>query len=339
MQNHLLQGPQTVAIIGATGMIGHHTAVALSAMGHRVIAVHRTGSDVTRLAHLACEAREADLAQADTLLTALEGVDAVINCAAYYPTVPRPWREEVRLATDQMAGFYQAVKTLKINKALYLGGAIALRKHPMGLPGHETLSYAQRPPGKNAYVQVKWAMDQQALEQARLGLPVVIGIPSMTFGEYDYGPTTGALVTEIASQRLPAYVRGQRNVIYAGDAGRGLALALLKGRPGERYLLTGENLTMDALVDKIATIAQVAPPRAVPLSVAKVVAKLQALRYRRFNGPIPKISETAIAVMSGGQFLDGSKARRELGYTPQVKIDEALQRAFDWFVAQGMTQK
>ncbi len=336
MAQHELQGPQKVAVIGATGMIGHHASKALLAAGHRLTVIHRSGSDLSRISDLECDAREGDLSEPSSVLDALEGMDAVLNCAAYYPTVPRPWREEVKSATEQMAGFYAAVKTHKLKKAVYLGGAIALRKHPLGKPGHETLSYEHKPPGKNAYVQVKWAMDRQALEQARIGLPVVIGIPSMTFGEYDYGPTTGALITEIANQRIPAYVRGKRNAVYAGDAGRGLALALEKGRHGERYLFTGENLTMDELVAKIADIAGVNAPRAVPLSMAKLLAKAQAMRYQRFKGPLPKISETAIAVMAGGQFLDGSKARRELGYQPQVSVDEAIERAYKWFQRKDM---
>ncbi len=332
----VLEGPLRVGVIGATGMIGHHTALALQEQGHEVIAVQRAGSDLNKISDLNCVTREGDLAVPASLTRALSGLDAAINCAAYYPTVPRPWRAEVHTALSQMDGFYQAVRACGLRKAVYLGAAIALRKHPLGQPGHETLSYAHRPPGKNAYVQLKWALDRQAIEQARSGLPIVVGIPSMTFGEYDYGPTTGALIREIAARRLPAYVRGRRNAVYAGDAGYGLALALQKGRPGERYLITGENLSMDALVAKIATIAQVAPPRAVPLRIAGLLAKVQAWRYRHLNGPLPKISETAIAVMAGGQFLDGSKARRELGYAPKVTLDDALRRAHTWFVEQGM---
>ena len=325
-----------VAVIGATGMIGHHTARALIAAGHEVIAVQRAQSDASKIADLNCEIREGDLADKCSLHSALGGLDGVVNCAAYYPTLPRPWREEVNTALQQMAGFYEAARACALRKIVYLGAAIALRKHPLEQAGHETLLHSQRPPGRNAYVQVKWALDQQAVAQARGGLPVVVGIPSMTFGEYDYGPTTGALITEIAAQRLPAYVRGLRNAVYAGDAGRGLALALERGRPGERYLFTGENLSMDELVSKIASMAGVPVPRAVPLRLAQLLATAQAVRYRRLKGPVPKISQTAIAVMAGGQFLDGRKAQRELGYAPQVSIDDALQRAYAWFCEQGM---
>lgn len=324
-----------IAIIGATGMLGHHTAEAVVARGHALHVIHRAASRLDSLTGLPYTAAQADLDNRAALSAALADADAVINCAAYYPTRPRPWRDEVAAATAQMENFYAACATHRLHKIVYLGGAIALRRHPRGEPGDESLDYATQPANHNPYLQVKWAMDRQALAQAQQGLPVVAGIPSMTFGEHDPGSTTGRLIIEIANQTLPAYVRGLRNVIYAGDAGRGLVRVCEDGRAGERYLLTGSNLSMDDLVGKIAALAAVPAPRAIPLAVAKTVATLQAARYRWLAGPVPKVDATAIAVMSAGQFLSGAKAERELGFRAEVNVDEALRRALQWFRAGG----
>ncbi|MBW1906485.1 MAG: hypothetical protein JRG67_14770 [Deltaproteobacteria bacterium] len=83
-------------------------------------------------------------------------------------------------------------------------------------------------------------------------------------------------------------------------------------------------------VEKIAALASVDAPKAVPLAAAKFLSMLQTLRYK-LGGNAPKISSTAIAVMSAGQFLDGSKAERELGFKAEVSLDEALRRALEWF--------
>lgn len=324
-----------IAIIGATGMIGHHTARAAMDRGHEVVVIHRASSNLDQLADIQFTSAIADLGDREALTRALAGVDAVINCAGYYPTAPRPWREEVKTATTQMDHFYAACARHPLHKIVYLGAAIALPKRANGQAGDESLQYPAEPANKNPYLQVKVAMDAQARAKAREGLPVVIAIPSMTFGEFDYGPTTGRLIVELANQRLPGYVTGNRNVIYAGDAGRGLVRVCEDGRPGERYLLTGENHSMEALVRKITAIAAVPMPRPVPLRGAMLVAKLQALRYRWFGGALPKIDATGIAVMSAGQFLDGSKAGDELGFQAAVSTDEAIRRAVDWFRAKG----
>jgi dihydroflavonol-4-reductase len=90
---------------------------------------------------------------------------------------------------------------------------------------------------------------------------VVVGIPSMTFGEYDPGNSTGSFVIEMANRTLPSYVAGKRNVVYAGDAGRGLVRVCEDGHPGERYLICGENLTMQQLMAKMLRLQGLPNPR------------------------------------------------------------------------------
>ena len=324
-----------VAIVGAAGMLGQHTLAAAAAAGHDVVAIARSERSLQRLRSAPLESRLADLNDHESLRRALKNVDAVVNCAGYYPTVPRPWRAEVETAMGQMENFYAACAEQPLRKIVYVGGAIALRRHPAGDPGDETLDYPGEPPSTNPYLRVKWALDVQARAKAREGLPVVVGIPTMTFGEYDHGPTTGRLILEIANRTLPGYVKGNRNVIYAGDAGRGLVRVCEQGRPGERYLLAGENISMSELVAKIAQIAGAPVPRAIPLPVARAVSALQTARYKWLQGPVPRVDATAIAVMSGGQFLNGAKARGELGFSATETLDNALKRALAWFRSNG----
>ena len=323
-----------VAVIGATGLLGQHVCRAILAAGHQLRVVHRPSSDLERLDGLAFEAVAADLADPAALGRAFAGTDGVINCAAPYPRAPRPWTEEVSAGLRLLEGFYRACEQAAVGRVVYLGGAIALQPRSDGRPADESCVYASRPADSNAYLQLKWALDRQAQETAAGGLPVAIGIPSMSFGEYDWGPSTGQLLLGIARGRVTRFVPGNRNVIYAGDAGRGLVAVLENGRPGERYLLTGENVTMDDLVERMASIAGVARPRPLGLGAARLVSRIQHLRYR-FGGPLPILSETALAVMAGGQFLDGSRAETELGFRAEVSVDEALRRALDWFRRAG----
>jgi dihydroflavonol-4-reductase len=327
-----------VAVVGATGMLGHHTALALVAAGHAVQVVHRAGSRVDRLGDLPHTAAVADLdAEDGALRNALSGCDGAILCAGYYPTTPRPWTEEVARATAQAERFYQAAADAGVARVVYVGGSIALARRPDGAPADETAAPEAAPADLTPYVQVKWALDARAARWARDGLGVATAIPSMTFGEHDHGPTTGRLIVEIANRTLPAYVAGRRNAVYAGDAGRGIVRVCEAGRPGERYLLTGEDISMDDLVHRIARAAGVAPPRRVPLAVARGVSAVQHLRWR-LGGPEPKLSATAIAVLAKGQFLDGSKAARDLGYRAEVGLDETIARALRWFRELGMAR-
>lgn len=323
-----------IAVLGATGLLGHHTARAVKAAGHQLVLIHRPSSRIERLAYLEAESRPVELLDHAGLTRALGGLDGVIFCAAGYPKRPRRWQEEVSSALDQTNHFYAACLAAHVPRILYVGAAIALPRHPEGRPGHEGLFYEGMPRWKNAYLLSKWALDEQAREQARSGLPVVIGIPGMCLGEFDAVPSTGRLVTAIAGGWMTHYVPGQRNLLDAADAGRGLLLALEKGRVGERYLLTGHNIEMAELTERIAGLLGMPPPQPIPLAMAKGMAALGRLRYR-LSGEMPKLDDTAIAVMAGGQFLDGSKARRELGFVVETPLEVTLARTIGWFRANG----
>lgn len=324
-----------LGIIGGTGMLGHHIAVAASFKQYDIIIIHRKSTDLSKVDDLKYESRVADLNDRGSLIKALKGIDYVVNAAAYYPTLPRPLTAEIKTARLQMQFFIDAVREAGVKRALYVGGAIAIPRSTSGT-ADESAVYPKAPENTAPYVQVKFLMDEMARDAAKSGLPIVIGIPSMTFGEYDYGPTTGRLIVELSNQTLPAYIKGDRNVVFAGDAGRGLLLALEKGRFGERYLITGQNTDTDTLVELICKKAGVDRlEKTLSLKLAKVISKVQETKYALFRGTPPTLSSTAIAVLSNGQHLDGSKAQEELGYIPELSTEDAIHRAYTWFKKEG----
>jgi dihydroflavonol-4-reductase len=314
-----------IVIIGASGMLGRHCVHAALDAGHEVVATARNVASLEDLAGLGVTVRNADL-------------DDQTSLRAYYPTLPRPWRDEVAHARGQMETFYAACAERPLQKIVYLGAAIALPKRADGEPANEMSDHAAEPKDKNPYLQVKWVLDRLARAKAADGLPVVVGIPTMSFGEYDVGRSTGRLVLEMANGTLPGYIEGKRNVLYAGDAGRGLVRCAAAGAPGQRYLLAGENLTVTELMEKIAIATGRPLPKRIPLTAAKMVSAIQGFKYDRLGGPVPTISSSAIAVMASGQFIDGSKAVAELGFQPRTSVDESIGRALQWLVARGLVE-
>ncbi|MBF2980413.1 hypothetical protein, partial [Salmonella sp. SAL04284] len=75
-------------------------------------------------------------------------------------------------------------------------------------------------------------------------------------------------------------------------------------------------------------------PQPMSMAMARALATLGRLRYR-VSGQLPLLDETAIEVMAGGQFLDGRKAREELGFFSTTALDDTLLRAIDWFRDNG----
>jgi len=325
-----------IGILGATGLIGHHLVLQAQLHQHEVVVLHRKSSNLTQLAHHQFESRTADLNDRKSLIEAFSGLDAVINAAAYYPTIPRPVSEELKTSRLQMQFFLDAVHAAGVKRALYVGAAIALPKATTGL-ADESLTYQQIPDGAAAYVQVKCLMDQMARDAGKAGLPIVIGIPTMCFGEYDAKPTTGRLIVELANESLPAYINGDRNCIYAGDAASGLLKALEKGSFGERYLIGSVNTDVKSIVEQVCELAKVPIlEKTLSLPLAKFISRIGEIKYTLFRGDPPKLSSTAIAVLALGQHFDLSKAERELSFKAGLDQEAMLFRAYQWFKKQEM---
>lgn len=94
------------AVLGATGLLGHHAARAIRAAGHDLVLIHRPSSQIQRLAYLEPECRVAEMLDHAGLERALRGLDGVIFSAGYYPSRPRRWQEEVASALGQTNPFY-----------------------------------------------------------------------------------------------------------------------------------------------------------------------------------------------------------------------------------------
>ena len=110
------------------------------------------------------------------------------------------------------------------------------------------------------------------------------------------------------------------------------------GRPGERYLLGGENLTHRQLIDIVARVVGVRPPRwDMPGWLFPLLA-LAANVASRIGVQSP-IDATQLLLSREFLWFDNSKARRELDL-PQTQVEQAVRLAYEWYVANGyLTRK
>src|SRR5262249_28606847 len=124
------------------------------------------------------------------------------------------------------------------------------------------------------YKRSKFMAEEVALEAGRNGANVVVVNPTTPIGECDVKPTpTGRIVVDFLKRKLPAYVDTGLNLADVKEVARGHVLAMEKARPGERYILGGENLTLKQILDRLAALTGLpAPTMKVPHAVAMAFA-------------------------------------------------------------------
>jgi dihydroflavonol-4-reductase len=146
---------------------------------------------------------------------------------------------------------------------------------------------------------------------------------------------TGKLILQVLTGRLPVVVESDVTLVDIDDCARGHLLAANRGRPGERYLLSGFTTTVSAAVELAAEVlGRPVSPRMVPVPLARVGAALVA-GVSRVAGRRAPLCPEMVRVISHGHRHDGSKATRELGleYTP---ARETISRMVEWFRSEGL---
>src|SRR5579884_964503 len=319
-----------ILITGATGFIGWHVARKILERGHKVRALARPGS---RVKELDVETVTGDLRDPESLRRAVSGCGTVFHLAADYRLWARHPDELFASNVEGTRNLLTAAQQSGVGRVVYTStvGCIGV---PAGGIGNEDLpvSWGEM---TGAYKQSKFQAEQVALEFARSGFPVVIVNPTAPVGDHDFKPTpTGRIVLDFLAGRMPAFVDTGLNLVDVNDTAEGHLLAAEHGRPGERYILGHENLTLQQILERLASISgRKAPRLRIPYAVA-YVAGLASTGWANVTGREPRAPLDAVKMARKKMFVTSEKARKELGWKPRP-VDGALQRAVEWFRANG----
>jgi dihydroflavonol-4-reductase len=186
------------------------------------------------------------------------------------------------------------------------------------------------------YKRSKFMAEQLVIDAARGAQDVVVVNPTTPIGERDIKPTpTGRIVVDFLKRKFPAYVDTGLNLVDVRDCAEGHILALEKAKPGERYILGGENLTLKQILDKLAAITGLPSPSIrLPYAMAYATGVVDTLFTGTLRKREPRVTLDSVRMGRKKMFVTSAKAERELGWRPRP-VDEALRRAADWFRANG----
>ncbi len=317
-----------VLVTGASGFLGWHVARALIARGYHVRALCRRSSQIRELN---AERIEGDLRDPASLSRAAAGCELVFHIAADY----RLWSKNPQDLYDSnvtgTSNLLEAAERAGASRIVYTStvGCIGMPKDRIG-DEDTPVSIANM---TGHYKRSKWLAEQVALEKARAGLPVVIVNPTAPIGDHDWKPTpTGKIIVEFVRNKLPAFIDTGLNLVDVRDVAVGHLLAAEHGRPGERYILGCENLTLEEILRRLAAIAKKpAPKRKIPYALA-YAAGVISTGWANLTGKEPFAPLEGVRMARKKMFVAHNKAARELGFAPG-SVDEALSRALDWFRA------
>jgi dihydroflavonol-4-reductase len=327
----------TTLVTGAAGFLGSHVARQLVARGEEVRVLMRASSTNRAIADLSLEYVTGDLRDPASLDRAMKGIKRVFHVAADY----RLWARRSQEIYDSNVGgtrnLLDAAKRAGVEQLIYTSTVATIAVDRPEYPNEFTDARLEEMVGH--YKRSKWLAEQEVLNAAKAGLPVIVAMPTTPVGPWDWKPTpTGKIVLDFLNGKMPGYVETGLNFVGVEECAAGHLLVSEKGKVGERYLLGGENLTLKQMLDALAKITDLPAPRLkIPHGLALGVAYANTV-FSRLLGREPGIPVEGVKIAQHVMFVDCSRAKRELGFQAGP-VAAALERAVRWYEANGYIAK
>ncbi|WP_295996512.1 hopanoid-associated sugar epimerase [Rugamonas sp.] len=324
-----------ILVTGATGFLGSAVVRRALARGLRVRVLARDDSPRRNLAQLPVRIVSGDMRDPAAMLRACAGVRHVFHVAADYRLWAAHPEEIVAANTSGTETVMRAAQQCGVERVVYTSSVATLRVAGATAPvGEEAAMSAAEAIG--GYKRSKVLAEQLVLGRvADHGLPAVIVQPSTPVGPRDVRPTpTGRIVIEAASGRMPAFVDTGLNLVHVDDVAEGHFLALERGVIGERYILGGQDVSLQQMLGDIAALSgRRAPSLRLPRWPLYPLAHLAEAVARR-TGREPFVTVDGLKMSRHRMYFSSDKARRVLGYAPRPYQD-GLRDALAWFREAG----
>jgi dihydroflavonol-4-reductase len=337
--------PETVLVTGASGFIGSNLALALSGRGFRVRAFYRTGDDARRLIGARgpgarIQRIEGNICDESTLVQAARGCSAVFHLAGNMSFRKADFNEQHKVNVEGTRAIVSACLQTDVRRLVHTStvNAIGLPKPDKAI-GDENTPWSEDME-RFGYAVTKRQGERLALQACGPKLEVVVVNPGTVFGAGDVNANAGSYILAMARYPLLFYPGGGVSCAHIAAAVDGHIAALYKGRPGQRYILGGENLTYREIFAIIADVLGRSDPgwpyprRPGPrFRLSRAAAVAVAFVAEAF-GLSSKLSPDAARAGDLTFFFSSAKAERELGYRI-LPFRSAVEEAVQWYREEG----
>jgi dihydroflavonol-4-reductase len=321
----------TVLVTGATGHIGNVLVRQLIEKGQNVRVIIPPFEDDLPLHGLDVERVPGDVCRSDSLLQAFKGVDTVYHLAGMISISSGRDKLLHRVNVEGTMNVVNSCIQGGVNRLVYTSSVHALNEPPQGIAIDEKCPF-DPDTVLGTYAKCKARASLEVEKAARRGLDAVIVCPTGVIGPYDFRISEmGQLILDFIRRRLKAYMDGAYDFADVRDVARGIRLAGKKGRRGETYILSGEQVTVPQLMKLLEEISGVkAPSFKVPALLARTAGMVAPLYYRLVKSK-PLFTTYSVDVLASNSLVTSEKARVELGYTSRP-TRESIADAVNWFV-------
>jgi farnesol dehydrogenase len=323
-----------VFVSGATGYIGIQLVKRLARSGMEVHALYRSDSKAGLINFEGVNLFKGDILDKESLIQAMNGCSQAYHVAAYAAVWAKDPSLFQRYNVEGTLLLIEAARTAGVSRIVVTSTA--------GILGHSDQDPVDEDsPVPNSfftsYESSKFKMEQR-LKEINIPRPeIVIVNPTRVYGPGYLSKSNGLslMIKKYISgtwRFIPGDGERSGNYAYVEDVVSGHLLAMEKGRPGERYVLGGEDLSYNQLFEYIRQASGVRRTLyKIPLQFLFLAANLMML-VSKITGKAPLIIPSWVRKLTHNWIVSSDKAIRELGYSP-ISAKEGIENTVNWVKA------
>jgi dihydroflavonol-4-reductase len=305
---------------GATGFVGTHLARLLRS-NHDVRALVRPTSRTDALQAIGAECVHAKLDDVESLASALAGCDTLFHLAGAVD-FDGNWQRLSQVNVTGTGNVLEAARRAGVRRAVVTSSIVAVGASARPAILDETAAWTLESLHV-PYVTTKRHAEDVALGRRFGDLEVVVVNPSCVIGPDDGGSEFGVICQRFWKGRIPFFFGGGTNFVDVRDVALGHLAAAQHGKPGERYLLTGHNISWNDFFLELSRTARRSIPRVrLPAFFGEWFAACEQ-RVRAGKMSRPNLSPAQAKLMPLYFYFQHSKATRELAFRPRG-LEETL---------------
>jgi len=327
-----------ILVTGSTGFIGAALVRELVAKGYEVVCLYRNPEKIRKFPDAGVEAVRGDILDPASLAGACRGCERLFHLAAFTGVWSRN-REMVRkLNAEGTRNVLEAALNAGI-RDIVLTSTAGVTGPSSGTPVTEET--VRSVPFFTPYEETKAEAEKIAADYVKKGLNIRIVNPTRLYGPGELN--AGNSVTRIVKLYIEGkwrFITGDGNstgnYVFIDDAVEGHILAMEKGKPGERYLLGGENISYNGFFNLLAEITGIRR-KLIRLPVSAVLAAAGlSVAAAYITGTEPFITPGHVRRLNYNWIVSSEKAVRELGYSI-TPLREGLVKTVEWLKSANLS--
>jgi dihydroflavonol-4-reductase len=256
-----------------------------------------------------------DLSEPNDIFSAFEGQELVIHLAAMiHAATPQERELQERVNVEGTREIIKACRRARVARLVYVSSVAAIGISAKAeAPADESFQF-NLDHLRLSYNVTKHRAEQLVLAANGPQLETVVANPGVIFGRAQKGYQGAAIIERVLRRSLVICTHGGLSVVHVDDVVQGIQEIAEKGRSGQRYILSGQNLSFKQIADIVCQTAG-AHRRVILLpNCIRDLAGIVLNAIARTRGRIPY---TYLDRRYAYAFYSNEKAKTELGFNPR----------------------